>query len=156
MKFWAHHPNGVVCEPLIELPDDAVPGETVFRPEIAVDMSDVTALSPRPDVGWTTSDGGKTFEAPATPDPVTVVPVSVSSAQAKIQCLRTPGSADGKTLLDDIKDAVAKAGGETQIWFTDARTWERSNSYVASLSKSLKLKPADVDQLFIAAAQIAA
>jgi hypothetical protein len=87
---------------------------------------------------------------------MTVVPASVSSAQAKIQCLRTPGSATDKTLLDDITDAVEATGGEVKIWFTEARTWERSNPYVASLSSALKLKPADVDDLFIKASQIAA
>lgn len=85
-----------------------------------------------------------------------MVPESVSSAQAKIQCLRTPGAETGKTLLDDITAAVQGAGGEAEIWFTEARTWERDNPYVANLSTGLKLKPADVDQLFIAAAQIAA
>lgn len=89
-------------------------------------------------------------------DGYTPVPASVSSAQAKIQLARTPGSADGKTLLDDVTDAAKGAGIEAQIWFTEARTWERNNPYVASLSKGLKLKTADVDQLFISAAQIAA
>lgn len=86
----------------------------------------------------------------------TPVPASVTSAQAKIQCLRTPGSASGKTLLDDITAAVQAVGGEAQIWFTEARVWERSNPYVASLSSSLRLTSAQVDQLFIAASQILA
>jgi hypothetical protein len=153
-KFWAHHLDGVVCEPLIVLDAALVPGTDVFRPEIAANMADVTALDPRPDIGWTTADGGKTFSAPE-PAPASV-PSSVSSAQAKIQLLRTPGSADGKTLLDDVAGAVQKAGGEVAIWFSDARTWERANPYVAQLGKSLKLKAADIDALFSAASQIAA
>lgn len=104
--------------------------------------------------GWTAAADGS-FAAPETFTPTTVIP-NVSSAQAKIQCLRTLGAESGKTLLDDITAAVQAAGGEAQIWFAEARTWERDNPYVENLSSGLKLKPADVDQLFIAAAQIAA
>ncbi|WP_148291096.1 hypothetical protein [Methylobacterium sp. B1] len=86
----------------------------------------------------------------------TVVPDAVTSAQAKIQCLRTPGAESGKTLLDDITAAVQADGGEVEIWFTEARTWERSNPYVESLSTALKLTAKQVDGLFIAAATIAA
>lgn len=85
-----------------------------------------------------------------------LVPVSVSSAQAKIQCLRTPGATSGKTLLDDITAKAQAAAGETQIWFTEARTWERANPYVASLSSALKLTKAQVDALFVSAAKISA
>lgn len=70
MKLWANHPNGVVIEPLIELPDDAIPGETVFRPEFAKNMTDVTAMTIRPDIGWAFSvnaDGVPTFTAPTAP-----------------------------------------------------------------------------------------
>ncbi|MCJ2084584.1 hypothetical protein MKK88_01055 [Methylobacterium sp. E-005] len=114
---------------------------------------------------WPTDDSGAQTDAALsdvlTPYGIAIsgytpVPVSVSSAQAKIQCQRTPGSASGKTLLDDITAAVQAAGGEAQIWFTEARAWERTNPYVASLSSGLKLTSAQVDQLFIAAAQIAA
>ncbi|KIU36509.1 hypothetical protein SR39_06085 [Methylobacterium radiotolerans] len=84
------------------------------------------------------------------------VPFSVTKAQAKIQLRRTPGSADGKTLRDDVVAAVKEAGGEVEIWFDDAQTWERSNPYVGSLSSGLKLSSEQVDELFIEAAKIAA
>lgn len=84
------------------------------------------------------------------------IPTSVTSAQAKIQCLRTPSSRAGKTLLDDITAAVQATGGEAQIWFAEARTWERNNPYVLSLSSGLKLTSDQVDQLFAQATQIAA
>lgn len=104
--------------------------------------------------GWAYK--GKKFSAPAAPEPEPTPTPTVSSAQAKIQLLRTPGSADGKTLLDDVTDAVKAAGGEVAIWFAEARTWEPANPYVASLSKKLKLTPEQVNQLFVEAAQIAA
>lgn len=77
------------------------------------------------------------------------VPASVSSAQAKIQ-LRRAG------LRDKVDDAVKSAGGEVLDWFTDARTWERNNPYVASLGNAINLKPSDIDGLFISAALISA
>ncbi|WP_182179340.1 hypothetical protein [Methylobacterium radiotolerans] len=85
-----------------------------------------------------------------------IVPLSVTKAQAKIQLRRTPGAEDGKTLLDDVKAAVAAAGGEVEIWFEDAQTWERQNPYVLQLGGSLDLSEQQIDELFIAAAKIAA
>ncbi|WP_267355589.1 MULTISPECIES: DUF4376 domain-containing protein [unclassified Methylobacterium] len=66
MKIWAHHPGGTVRE-IIELPDGLAPGKDIFLPSFAADLTDVTALSPQPTVGWTTADSGKTFAAPAVP-----------------------------------------------------------------------------------------
>lgn len=86
----------------------------------------------------------------------TAVPMSVTSSQAKIQLFRTPGKEDGKTLLDDVTAAVTAASGEVAIWYTEARTWDRNNPYVATLSKGLGLSSSEVDDLFIAAAKIAA
>jgi hypothetical protein len=106
--------------------------------------------------GWVWDEAAEAFKAPPAPSSDPVVPAAVTSVQAKIQLSRTPGSAEGKTLLNDVTAAAQAAGIEAQIWFTEARTWERSNSYVASLSKSLDLTSAQVDQLFIEAAQIAA
>ena len=132
MKLWAHHPGGTISEPLFELPDNLTPGKDIFAAFDAADLTDITGRDPKPEQGWTTTDGGKTFAAPP-PAPDATTPVSVTSAQAKIQLLRTPGSADGKTLLDDVTAAVQKAGGEVAIWFTDARTWERNNHDVAQI-----------------------
>ncbi|MGE8128996.1 hypothetical protein ACQKQD_18645 [Methylobacterium sp. NPDC080182] len=98
----------------------------------------------------------KGYDAAAAEASKPPVPASVSKAQAKIQLLRTPGSALGKTLLDDVTAAVQAASGEVAIWFADAQAWERSNPYVASLSKTLKLTSAQVDELFVEAAKIAA
>ncbi|AYO83567.1 hypothetical protein [Methylobacterium brachiatum] len=115
---------------------------------------------PRDDAGEQTNAALHEVLAPysLTISGYTAVPASVTSAQAKIQCLRTPGSAKDKTLLDDITTAVQATGGEAQIWFTEARTWDRTNPYVASLSgpQGLKLTVDQVDQLFIQAAKIAA
>lgn len=149
---YARIQDGAVAE-IITLPDGVEPDDA-FHADIAADLvacADVSVV-----VGSTTADGGKTFALPPAIHATATVPTSVSSAQAKIQCLRTPGAATGKTLLDDITAAVQASGGEVAIWFEEARTWQRSNPYVASLSSGLKLTSAQVDQLFIAAAQISA
>lgn len=99
------------------------------------------------DLGWIAKEDG-TFAAPELSEAGPAVPPSVSSAQAKIQ-LRRAG------LRNKVDAAVQAAGGEMQDWFTDARTWERTSQYVLDLGASLKLKPADLDKLFKAAAQIA-
>lgn len=147
MKLWAHHPGGTISEPLISLPDDLTPGKDIFAAFALSDLTDVTARDPLPSQGWITSDGGETFVEP--PPPAPSVPFSVSSAQAKIQ-LRRSG------LRDKVDAAVQSAGGEVLDWFTDARTWERSNPYVSQIGKALNLKAADIDALFVSASQIAA
>jgi hypothetical protein len=146
---------------LVRLLNDVV-HEVVAVPE-GLELSDllppadIAGLIEAPDdvqEGWQ-FDGGN-FAAPPAIVPIVTTTNSVTSAQAKIQCLRTPGSATGKTLLDDITAAVQAQGGEAQIWFTEARTWERSNPYVTALSKGLKLTSDQVNKLFNEAAQIAA
>ncbi|PIK74807.1 hypothetical protein [Methylobacterium frigidaeris] len=73
----------------------------------------------------------------------------VSSAQAKIQLARAG-------LLPAVKSAVAAAGTEVEIWFSDARTWQRGNPYVAALGAALGLSAGEIDDLFRQAAAIAA
>lgn len=126
------------------IPADGMTVEQAFPPEV------VEAAKQAPDEvdrGWLTKDAGRTFEAPpaATPYPIT----SVTSAQAKIQ-LRRAG------IRDKVDAAIKAADGEVQDWFTDARVWERDNPNVVGIGTSLGLKPADIDALFVAAAQIAA
>lgn len=100
------------------------------------------------DIGWSVDKKGQPVP-PAPPSMPNTPPASVTSAQAKIQ-LRRAG------LRDKVDAAVQAAGGEVLDWFTDARTWERNNPYVAQIGTSLNLKAADIDALFVAASQIAA
>jgi len=71
----------------------------------------------------------------------------VSSAQAKIQLSRAK-------FLSAVKDTVAEIGGEVEIWFTDARTWQRNNPHVNEIWAGLNLSPAEIDNLFREAAKI--
>ena len=150
MKTYAHVVDGVVRE-VLSIPDDLVLGKDLYAPEIAKACvaCDVTVSQ-----GMLYDADKETFSS--APVPVPAVPTSVSKAQAKIQLLRTPGAESGKTLLDDVTTAVNAAGGEVAIWFSDAQTWERHNPYVAQLGSNLKLTANQIDQMFVAAAQIAA
>ena len=80
----------------------------------------------------------------------------VSRAQALIQLRRTPSTATGKTLRDDVEAAVAEAGGDVEDWYQFAATWVRDNPYVGQLGTKLGLTDAQIDDLFRQAAKIAA
>lgn len=107
------------------------------------DVSQVQGVA----IGWALNDAGELF-APPSFTPIASIP-DVSSAQAKIQ-LRRAG------LRDKVDAAIAKADGEVQDWYSDARTWQRSNPYVSQIGKVVGLKDSDIDALFFAASKIAA
>lgn len=111
-KIWAHHPGGVVAEVTPPLPDDWVPGETIYGGWAAADVTNVTALSPQPAVGWTTPDSGKTFVAPA---PVAVdLPALKTALKSRVdtdaEALRltliTPGSGQAMEYQEAYAEAV--------------------------------------------------
>lgn len=134
---------GTTVREIVEIPDGLTPGEDIFTPEFAKTLVPFVAGA---QIGYEQQKDGS-FAAPPDEAPPVSVPASISSAQAKIQ-LRRAG------LRDKVDAAVQAAGGEVLDWFTDARTWERTSPYVLALGTSLKLKPADLDKLFKAAAQI--
>ncbi|MGX7709141.1 hypothetical protein [Methylobacterium sp. Gmos1] len=105
------------------------------------------SVSAHPDVaeGWLVDHGD--FQPPPPPAPAAVT--EVTSAQAKIALSRAGH-------LAAVKAAVEQAGGEVEIWFTDARTWQRANSYVAEIGTALGLDAAAIDALFVTASQIQA
>lgn len=107
------------------------------------DVSKVKGIA----AGWSANTDG-TYSAPE-PVPSTPFIPDVSSAQAKIQ-LRRAG------LRDKVDAAIKDADGEVQDWYSDARTWQRTNPYVTQIGGALGLKDADIDALFVEAAKIAA
>lgn len=82
---------------------------------------------------------------------LTAVPASVSSAQAKIALKRAGYLTAVKHVIDALGDE------EIEIWFTDAREWERSNPHVLAVAAQVGLAdPTHVDDLFRMAALIRA
>ncbi|MEE7460698.1 hypothetical protein MFUR16E_04790 [Methylobacterium fujisawaense] len=128
-KIWAYHPGGTV-EDVVSLPIDWVPGETVYTPEHAADMSDVTALAPRPVQGWITMDGGATFTAPFEAPPG--VEQLVAYAKAKRDAAEVAGVVVGGVSIDTSLDsqnrignayAYAEAAGLASVTFKAASGW---------------------------------
>ena len=75
------------------------------------------------------------------------VPISVTPAQAKIALSRA-----GKLVA--VQAAVDAAGGEAKIWWDEALSIDRAHPLVAAIGATVGLRAADLDALFIAAAQI--
>ena len=140
MKRYARIEDGKVAE-IVTL-EDGFAIEECFPPELHfVEVEDDA------EVGWS-FDGGA-FGAPEPVHTEPAVPTSVTKAQAKIALHRAG-------ILDAVKTAVA-GDAEMQIWFEDAAVWERQNPHVIALGEgALGLTSADIDELFVQAAQIAA
>lgn len=80
---------------------------------------------------------------PEAPPPV---PTSVTRAQARI-ALHEAG------LLGQVEAAVAAHPYyPVRIWWADALTFERSNSYLAAIAVEMELTEEQVDALFVTAA----
>jgi hypothetical protein len=83
-------------------------------------------------------------DPPAPPAPV---PQSVTPYQARVALL-------GAGLLDAVNAAVEQAGGATKIAWEYATGIERGSPFIAAMQGGLGLSSAQVDALFIAAAQV--
>lgn len=79
--------------------------------------------------------------------PAPTVPQSVTPVQGRIALLNAG-------LLDSATAAVEAAGGATAIWWEYAAEWERNNSILVTMGTALGLTSTQIDQLFVAAAQI--
>ena len=54
-------------------------------------------------------------------------------------------------LLAQAESAIAAAGGDLLIWYTDAQTWRRDDPHILAVGVALTLTTAQIDALFIAA-----
>lgn len=76
--------------------------------------------------------------------PIVVIPQAiptVTAAQAKVALFR-------RGLYDTVITAVLAMPFDIQLWFQEARVWERTNAYVAGLSIELGLSDEQLDELF--------
>lgn len=81
---------------------------------------------------------------PPQPNPV---PSSVTMRQARLALLAVG-------LLDDVEAAVAAAGRAAQIEWEYATDVQRTHPLIAAVQAAQGMSNADVDQLFIAAAEL--
>ncbi len=100
------------------------------------------------DVGdaWT----GSSYVKPA---PVQLVPAEVSMAQAVIALSRAGISeADVDAVIEAMPDGQTKT--EARAWWRRSNAIRRDHPFVAALAPALGLDAAQLDALFIAAAQV--
>ncbi|MCA3415341.1 MAG: hypothetical protein INF84_12150 [Roseomonas sp.] len=88
------------------------------------------------------------------PLPPPVVPREVTNFQARALLMNMPGSADGRSLFQDVDDKLRALGGvEWQAW-EYTTIFPRNSQLIATLAAQLGLTDAQLDQMFIAAAAI--
>ena len=113
------------------------------RIEVNVITNDVTEIDLTPE------------EIAALPPPAPPpVPQEVTNFQARALLLQMPGSVEGRTLFQDVDDALRQLGGVAwQAWEYTA-IFPRDSELIATLAAQFNLTDEQLDQMFIAAAQI--
>lgn len=84
------------------------------------------------------------------------VPALISRMQAELELQATPSPVTpGKTLLDDVNAAIAGATDPTlTIYWNTAADFHRDHPKLNAIAAAMGLSSAQVDALFIAAAQL--
>lgn len=85
-----------------------------------------------------------------------VVPDQVEAWRIKAILVSMPGRIGGGTLLEDANVVASKAGGVAAIAWNGAPFFTRASPTIAALAPTLGLEPADLDRIFIEAAQVEA
>ena len=83
-----------------------------------------------------------------------VVPQEVTNFQARALLQNMPGSAEGKTLFDDVDDALRAMGGIPWQAWEYTTSFPRDSALIAAIGAQLNLTDAQLDEMFIAAAAI--
>ena len=103
--------------------------------------------------GWAVQNGAL-VAAPAVVQPPSV-PQQVTMVQGALAMHAQPGSAPGKTLLDDVEAAVAAASDpRIAIAWSKATTLDRHGLFVVQMAPALGLTDDKLDALFVAASGI--
>ena len=93
-------------------------------------------------IGWNYADG--VFSAPVVPEPVPVVPESVTMRQARLALL----AAD---LLDDVDTMIQSIGRAAAITWEFATEVQRNNELVIAVLTSKGFTENQIDDLFVSA-----
>ena len=126
-----------------DTPDAILEPNTPHRRVVNVITGNVTLVALTP-------EEIATLPLPAPPR----VPHEVSNFQARAMLKNMPGSGQGRTLFDDVDDALeAKGGIPWQAW-EYATSFRRDSSLVAAIAAQLNLSDEQIDEMFIAAAAI--
>jgi len=131
--------NGVVFNTIVATPEEA---QTAFPESICIEAVEGG-------IGWLWN--GTTLSAPAQPPEVITVPQSVTMRQARL-ALHSAG------LLTSVNAAIASMPEPdktaAQITWEFAQTVDRGFGMVPQLAAALGMTETQIDDLFIAAAQL--
>ncbi len=82
------------------------------------------------------------------------VPREVTNFQARALLKSMPGSADGRSLFDDVNDALEAMGGVPWQAWEYTTVFPRDSQLIAAIGSQLGLTDAQLDQMFAEAAAI--
>lgn len=82
------------------------------------------------------------------------VPSQITNFQARALLMQMPGSAEGRTLFQDVDDALAQLGGVSWQAWEYTTIFPRDSELIATMAAQFNLTEAQIDSMFIAAAQI--
>jgi hypothetical protein len=87
----------------------------------------------------------------AAPSPV---PREITNFQARALLMQTPGSAENRTLFQDVDDVLRQLGGVAFQAWEYTTIFPRNSVLIASIAEQFNLTNAQLDEMFITAAQI--
>jgi hypothetical protein len=90
-----------------------------------------------------------------TPEPYTPPPPAIPATVTRFQALATLAAGGWLDVVHTYIDALPRSN-VTRLAFENATDWERTSPTLAALATMLGLTDAQVDNLFIAAAQVSA
>lgn len=95
---------------------------------------------------------------PSTPpqDPASPVPIEITNFQARAVLHGVPGSAEGRSLFDDVDDALRAQGGMAWQAWEYANTITRNGSLVNAMATQFGISDAQMDAMFTLGATISA
>lgn len=102
------------------------------------------------EIGDSYIDGVIVKKSIPTPEPVVVVPQSVTRKQARLALL---AAGHFYAVHDGIESLEEPIRTEAKINWDDSDTYARDNPFVAMMAQMLGLSNSDVDDLFVAAAK---
>jgi hypothetical protein len=88
------------------------------------------------------------------PPPPPPVPREVTNFQARALLMNMPGSAEGRSLFDDVDDALRAMGGIPWQAWEYTTIFPRHSALIAAIAEQLSLTEEQIDQMFIAASAI--
>lgn len=119
-------------------------------PEDAVVCTEAEAQAAGP---WTRVIEGELIVGQA-PAPPPSQPEEVSNFQVRALLMGMPGAAVGRSLFQDVDDALRQEGGVAWQAWEYTYTIPRNSALVAALAAQFNLNAAALDEMFRAAAQI--